>query len=225
METTAPRADNSTSCLHILKKKTLTIIILIMANHYLDLLIACCNRGQTSDIHGTFQVFVAMASWQNVEACMLVPITMYRTITHSLGLSWSLSLDSLLVTHSWLHSEKSRIDWHFLPQVWVAINIQTRRRLVDLFIMYTSHPPTMIDFHRRKKKYEKDLGTEIIEAFNWKDTPFHCTWTMKILLSTKDDKWRIIFILYSTIHRHAIQLTFWQHTNSDILEFSISSKT
>lgn len=30
METTAPRADNSTSCLHILKKnKTLTIIILI----------------------------------------------------------------------------------------------------------------------------------------------------------------------------------------------------
>lgn len=77
METTAPRADNSTSCLHILKKKTLTIIILIMANHYLDLLIACCNRGQTSDIHGTFQVFVAMASWQNVEACMLVPITMY----------------------------------------------------------------------------------------------------------------------------------------------------
>lgn len=123
-----------------------------MANHYLDLLIACCNRGQTSDIHGTFQVFVAMASWQNVEACMLVPITMYRTITHSLGLSWSLSLDSLLVTHSWLHSEKSRIDWHFLPQVWVAINIQTRRRLVNLFIMYTSHPPTMIDFHRRKKK-------------------------------------------------------------------------
>lgn len=64
-----------------------------MANHYLDLLIACCNRGQTSDIHGTFQVFVAMASWQNVEACMLVPITMYRTITHSLGLSLSLSLD------------------------------------------------------------------------------------------------------------------------------------
>lgn len=170
METTAPRADNSTSCLHILKKKkkTLTIIILIMANHYLDLLIACCNRGQTSDIHGTFQVFVAMASWQNVEACMLVPITMYRTITHSLGLSWSLSLDSLLVTHSWLHSEKSRIDWHFLPQVWVAINIQTRRWLVDLFIMYTSHPPTMIDFHQ-KKKYEKDLGTEIIEAFNLKD--------------------------------------------------------
>lgn len=33
METTAPRADNSTSCLHIIKKKTLTIIILIMANH------------------------------------------------------------------------------------------------------------------------------------------------------------------------------------------------
>lgn len=126
-----------------------------MANHFLDLLIACCNRGQTSDIHGTFQVFVAMASWQNVEDCMLVPITMYRTITHSLGLSWSLSLDSLLVTHSWLHSEKSRIDWHFLPQVWVAINIQTRRRLVDLFIMYTSHPPTMIDFHRRKKKIWK----------------------------------------------------------------------
>lgn len=155
METTAPRADNSTSCLHILKKKTLTIIILIMANHYLDLLIAWCNRGQTSDIHGTFQVFVAMASWQNVKACMLVPIIMYRTITHSLGLSWSLSLDSLLVTHSWLHSEKSRIDWHFLPQVWVAINIQTRRRLVDLFIMYTSHPPTMIDFHRRKKNIWK----------------------------------------------------------------------
>lgn len=157
METTAPRADNSTSCLHILKKKTLTIIILIMANHYLDLLIACCNRDQTSDIHGTFQVFVAMASWQNVEACMLVPITMYRTITHSLGLSWSLSLDSLLVTHSWLHSEKSRIDWHFLPQVWVAINIQTRRWLVDLFIMYTSHPPTMINFHRRKKKHMKKI--------------------------------------------------------------------
>lgn len=128
-----------------------------MANHYLDLLIACCNRDQTSDIHGTFQIFVAMASWQNVEACMLVPITMYRTITHSLGLSWSLSLDSLLVTHSWLHSEKSRIDWHFLPQVWVAINIQTRRRLVDLFIMYTSHPPTMIDFHRRKKKHMKKI--------------------------------------------------------------------
>lgn len=155
MEATAPRADNSTSCLHILKKKTLTIIILIMANHYLDLLIACCNRDQTSDIHGTFQIFVAMASWQNMEACMLVPVTMYRTSTHSLGLSWSLSLDSLLVTHSWLHSEKSRIDWHFLPQVWVAINIQTRRRLVDLFIMYTSHPPTMIDFHRRKKNIWK----------------------------------------------------------------------
>lgn len=139
------------------KKKTSTIIILIMANHFLDLLIACCNRDQTSDIHGTFQVFVAMASWQNVEACILVPIIMYRTITHSLGLSWSLSLDSLLVTHSWLHSEKSRIDWHFLPQVWVAINIQTRRWLVDLFIMYTSHPPTMIDFHRRKKKNMKKI--------------------------------------------------------------------
>lgn len=198
-----------------------------MANHYLDLLIACCNRGQTSDIHGTFQVFVAMASWQNVEACMLVPITMYRTITHSLGLSWSFSLDSLLVTHSWLHSEKSRIDWHFLPQVWVAINIQTRRWLVDLFIMYTSHPPTMIDFHRRKKKnIWKRFRYWNYWGFQLERYPIslYMHWTMKIL-STKDDKWRIIFILYSTIHRHAIQLTFWQHTNSDILEFSISSKT
>lgn len=153
METTAPRADNSTSCLHIFKKKTLTIIILIMANHYLDLLIACCNRGQTSDIHGTFQVFVAMASWQNVEDCMLVPITMYRTITHSLGLSWSLSLDSLLVTHSWLHSEKSRIDWHFLPQVWVAIKQE------DDWLIYSSciqgtHPQWSI-FIEEKKNMKK----------------------------------------------------------------------
>lgn len=194
-----------------------------MANHYLDLLIACCNRGQTSDIHGTFQIFVAMASWQNVEDCMLVPIIMYRTITHSLGLSWSLSLDSLLVTHSWLHSKKSRIDWHFLPQVWVAINIQTRRWLVDLFIMYTSHPPTMIDFHRRKKNIWKRFRYWNYWGFQLERYPISLY--MKILLSTKDDKWRIIFILYNTIHRHAIQLAFWQHTNSDILEFSISSKT
>lgn len=46
------------------------------------LLIVCCNRDQTSDIHGTLQLFTA--SWQNIEACMLVPITMYidLSLTH-----------------------------------------------------------------------------------------------------------------------------------------------
>lgn len=224
METTAPRADNSTSCLHILKKKTLTIIILIMANHFLDLLIAFCNRGQTSDIHGTFQVFVAMASWQNAEACMLVPITMYRTITHSLGLSLSLSLDfywSPIL--GYIQRNPVLIDIFSHRCGWLLIFKQEDDWLIYSSCIQATHPQWSIFI--KKKKYEKDLGTEIIEAFNWKDTPSHCTWTMKILLSTKDDKWRIIFILYSTIHRHAIQLTFWQHTNSDILEFSISSKT
>lgn len=32
----------------------------------------------------------------------------------------------------------------------------------------------MIDFYRRKKKMEKDLGIEIIEVFNWKDILFYC---------------------------------------------------
>lgn len=156
METTAPRADNSTSCLHILKKKPLTIIILIMANHYLDLLIACCNRGQTSDIHGTFQVFVAMASWQNVEACMLVPITMYRTITHSLGLSLSLSLDfywSPIL--GYIQRNHVLIDIFSHRCGWLLIFKQEDDWLIYSSCIQATHPQWSIFIEEKKKHMKK----------------------------------------------------------------------
>lgn len=82
-ERNASRADNSTSCLHIKKKRNnQTWYNYIDSSQSKHLLIVCCNRDQTSDIHGTLQLFTA--SWQNIEACMLVPITMYidLSLTH-----------------------------------------------------------------------------------------------------------------------------------------------
>lgn len=45
MEIIVLRVDNFIFCLYILKKKKISIIIiLIMVNYFLDLFIVCCNR-------------------------------------------------------------------------------------------------------------------------------------------------------------------------------------
>lgn len=142
-ERNAPRADNSTSCLHIKKNNNnQTWYNYIDSSQSKHLLIVCCNRDQTSDIHGTLQLFTA--SWQNIEACMLVPITMYRSIIHAPGLSQSISLDSLLVTHlGYVQRNHVLIDIFTHWCGWRLI-FRQEKDWVFFVLVYSSclHPPT-----------------------------------------------------------------------------------
>lgn len=107
------------------------------------LLIVCCNRDQTSDIHGTFTAFYGqLTEYRSLYASTYYNV--YRSITHAPGLSQSISLDSLLVTHlGYVQRNHVLIDIFTHWCGWRLI-FRQEKDWVFFVLVYSSclHPPT-----------------------------------------------------------------------------------
>lgn len=146
-ERNASRADNSTSCLHI-KKTTTTkhgIIILIVANrNTYSLSVVTAERSNFWHTRNLAAFYGQLTDYQSLYASTYYNV--YRSITHAPGLSQSISLDSLLVTHlGYVQRNHVLIDIFTHWCGWRLIFRQEKDWgffCLGLFIMFTStHPP------------------------------------------------------------------------------------